>query len=68
MSQPRAEESCDGCHVVDDLPKHHVVVLDPYSPPDGLKTISRHFECCLQAGCPDQSCVQALATLKARAA
>jgi hypothetical protein len=66
MDQPRAESACDGCGIVDDLPKHHVVVLDQYSPPDGLKTVSRHFECCLNAGCPDESCQAALTALKAR--
>lgn len=66
MDQPRAESACDGCGMVDSEPRHHVVVLDPTSPPDGLRTVSRHFGCCLDAGCPDQSCVRALAEYKAR--
>lgn len=67
MDQPRAESACDKCGVVDDLPRHHITVLDPYAQPDGLRAISRHFECCLEAGCPDESCVQAQAAYKARA-
>lgn len=65
--ESRVESACDACGVVDDLPRHHITVLDPYSPPDGLKTVSRHFECCLEAGCPDQSCITAQAAYKARA-
>lgn len=67
MDQPRAESACDSCGMVDAEPRHHIAVLDPHAPPDGLRTISRHFQCCLDAGCPDQSCVQALAASKARA-
>ncbi len=68
MDQPRADSACDGCGIVDDQPRHHVAVLDLHSPPDGLRVESRHFRCCLDEGCPDGSCVQALEALKARGA
>jgi hypothetical protein len=64
--EPRADSACDACGVVDDLPRHHVVVFDQNAPPDGLRVDSRHFECCLDLGCPDQSCIAALAAYKAR--
>jgi hypothetical protein len=55
-AQPRAQRECDGCHKVDDLPHHQVVVPGPA----GLVMESRHFACCAEAGCPDGSCHQIL--------
>lgn len=54
MNSPeRAVRECDECHQEDDL-GHHQVVINY----DGLVVISRHFACCLRAGCPDGSCRQ----------
>lgn len=49
----RALRECDGCHQVDDLGHHQVVVAAA----DGsLEVASRHFACCARDGCPDGSC------------
>lgn len=61
MSQPRAESACDECGVVDDLPRHHVMIGDPEALPDGLRVVSRHFACCARVGCLDGTCDQILA-------
>lgn len=51
---------CEACGAEDTLPKHHVTILDPEAWPDGMRAVSRHFRCCIEAGCPDGTC-QALA-------
>lgn len=51
-SPPRAQRTCDECGVTDDLGHHQVV-----EPEDGvLRMFSRHFRCCADRGCPDESC------------
>lgn len=52
-----ALRECDDCHEVDELGHHQVVV-----PGDdgGMVVESRHFACCMAAGCPDGSCNQIL--------
>jgi hypothetical protein len=53
----RAQRECDACHVTDDLGHHQVAVPGE----DGnLVVESRHFKCCAENGCPDQSCDQIL--------
>lgn len=53
----RVQRECDACHVVDDLGHHQVAVPDA----DGSLVVeSRHFRCCADAGCPDESCNQIL--------
>jgi hypothetical protein len=47
--------------MVDDLPRHHVMIGDPEALPDGLRVVSKHFRCCADAGCPDGTCNQILA-------
>lgn len=61
MEEPGAAEltpdGCEACGVTDTAPKHTVA----YGPgPDGWNPVTRHFDCCSAAGCPDQSCTRAL--------
>jgi hypothetical protein len=49
----RALRECDECHEVDAEGHHQVVVPDASG---ALAVASRHFRCCVQAGCPDGSC------------
>ena len=54
VPQPgKVMRECDHCHAVDDEGHHQVVVP---SGDGGMEVISRHFACCMEAGCPDGSC------------
>ena len=52
----RVDLPCASCGLFDRHPRH-VVVVDMAR---GM-AVSRHFDCCHYAGCPDVSCTQALA-------
>ena len=52
----RVDMRCDSCGQFDRHPRH-VTVLDM----DRGMAVSRHFDCCHHAGCPDGTCTVALA-------
>jgi hypothetical protein len=67
----RVPTLCNGCGAINTRGKHHVAIgtaMDPQTGDAVMVIASLHFSCCLERGCPDGTCTEALAAEEARLA